>query len=225
MQRRYRNAIFVLVSCCLIPVTVEANTAVLKTAQRLARLRASRAAVRAAELQRSLQVQRLERARVQYTARLNAERTALAQQKQFRGIASAPLPVRRRAPAIANDLYKKPNVRFDTPARQTLAKNRIQGKVAEMRAYTDLRAAGYKVRQQVSARIGSQGRRIDFVVTHPSTNHWFGVEVKSGNAARSYRQASFDSKMATGGAVVHGKNAPSALRGQVVIMPTHTLNY
>jgi hypothetical protein len=46
------------------------------------------------------------------------------------------------------------------------------------------------------------------------------VEVKTGNAVRSPSQTAKDAAMATEGATITGRNAPSTMRGQKVILDT-----
>jgi hypothetical protein len=50
-------------------------------------------------------------------------------------------------------------------------------------------------------------------------------EVKCGGAIRNSSQLAKDGAMATEGGVVIGKNAPNALRGQQIVIPTIELRY
>lgn len=110
-------------------------------------------------------------------------------------------------------------------AKGTLAANRAAGKAAEAQAAIDLIAEGNTILgSQVSVRT-SQGRRVvDHLIQTPS-GQIMAIEVKSGRASRSAGQIAKDSALATEGGVVVGKNAPSSLRGQQVVIPTVERRY
>lgn len=110
-------------------------------------------------------------------------------------------------------------------AQGTLAANRIAGKAAEARAAGDLVAEGNKILgSQVSVRTSEGIRVIDHLI-QTQGGQIVAVEVKSGGAVRNARQLAKDGAMATEGGVVVGKNAPDALRGQQIAIPTIERRY
>jgi RHS repeat-associated protein len=107
----------------------------------------------------------------------------------------------------------------------TLAVNQAAGKAAEARAAVDLVAEGSKILgSQVSVRT-SAGRRVVDHLIQTRSGQIVAIEVKSGGAVRSARQLAKDRAMATEGGVVIGKNAPDALRGQQILIPTIERRY
>ncbi|MGG2100494.1 RHS repeat-associated core domain-containing protein [Stenotrophomonas sp. NRRL B-14846] len=103
--------------------------------------------------------------------------------------------------------------------------NQAVGKAAERLAAKELVAEGNKILgSQVGARTSSGLRVIDHLVETPS-GKVMGIEVKAGNGVRNSAQLTKDAKMATEGAVLTGKNAPEALRGQRMIIETVERRY
>jgi len=106
-----------------------------------------------------------------------------------------------------------------------VAANRLVGQAAERLAAKELVAEGNKILgSQVGARTSEGLRVIDHLV-ESSTGKMFAAEVKAGNGVRNAAQLAKDGKMATEGAVLTGKNAPEALRGQRVILETVERRY
>jgi hypothetical protein len=110
-------------------------------------------------------------------------------------------------------------------AEGTLAANKAAGRAAEGRAAKDLVAEGNTILgSQVSVRT-SEGRRVvDHLIQTP-TGQIVACEVKCGGAARNASQLAKDRAMASDGGVIVGKNAPDALRGQQVAVPTIERRY
>jgi RHS repeat-associated protein len=110
-------------------------------------------------------------------------------------------------------------------AAEILATNRVAGKTAEALAKTDLVAQGNKILGSQVAVWTSLGLRvIDHLVQTPE-GQIVAYEVKSGQAVRSAAQLAKDAEIATKGGVFVGKNAPAALRGQTLAVPTFELRY
>ena len=189
----------------------------------------SRAAELAAQLQRKTALVQAEKARKLYSAQKYTKRLAAAEQKA-KSLASGVVNTSRHAPKIANDVYKRISnsklVKHTKNSSANLHKNKIGGKVGEIRCGLDYEAAGYNTLRQVTARIGSQTRRIDLVVQHPITKQWSAVEIKTGISKYSYTkpQRTFDSTMASQGALLIGKNA-GPLAGMTLKIPTTLLRY
>jgi RHS repeat-associated protein len=98
--------------------------------------------------------------------------------------------------------------------------NRQAGQAAERLVADQLVAEGYEiVGSQVAVRTSEGLRYIDHLVRTP-TGELIAVEVKSGGATRSAAQVAKDTAMASEGGRIVGKNAPDALRGQTVVIPT-----
>lgn len=103
--------------------------------------------------------------------------------------------------------------------------NRAAGKAAEALAGKELLAEGNKILgSQVGARTSAGLRFIDHLVQSPG-GKMTAVEVKAGNGMRNAAQLAKDGKMATEGAILTGKNAPDALRGQKWIIETIERRY
>ncbi len=103
--------------------------------------------------------------------------------------------------------------------------NRAKGLAAETLAIQDLIAEGNtSLGSHVGARTSGGLRVIDHLFQTPS-GRILALEVKSGNAVRNRSQLFKDSLMATEGAVITGKNAPAALRGQQLIIETVERSY
>lgn len=130
-----------------------------------------------------------------------------------RALAGRAARAEKAAPAIA------------AAAKGTLDANKAAGKAAEARAAVDLVAEGNKILgSQVSVRT-SEGRRvIDHLIQTPS-GQIVACEVKCGGAVRNASQLAKDRALATEGGVVVGKNAPDALRGQQIVIPTIERRY
>ncbi|WP_151421700.1 RHS repeat-associated core domain-containing protein [Xanthomonas citri] len=103
--------------------------------------------------------------------------------------------------------------------------NRLYGQAAERLAAKELIAEGNKILgSQVTARTSQGLRVIDHLVETPA-GQVTAVEVKYGGAARSASQLAKDGEMATKGAVIVGKNAPSQLQGQRMVIDTVERRY
>jgi Holliday junction resolvase-like predicted endonuclease len=97
---------------------------------------------------------------------------------------------------------------------------RAAGKAGEQLVESRLLARGYTILgRQVSAATSSGRRVIDFLTRDPEGN-LVAVEAKAGNAVRTAAQRLKDSRMASEGARLVGKNAPDDMRGQELVMPT-----
>lgn len=196
----------------------------------IAAMERARAAERAAEVarlnQQRARLAQAENARRQYAAMQQTRaREAYAAQKvaQERNLAS--VVKMRTLPPIANDVRRTAGTGLKAARAETLAKNRISGKVAELNAVHDLKNRGYTVLgTQVSARSGDSLRRID-VLAKSSEGRIFAGEVKWGNAGRTAAQSTFDTRMADSGATLVGKNAPSGMVNTGLKTPTVELRY
>jgi len=94
------------------------------------------------------------------------------------------------------------------------------GRAGEIAVEAGLVREGYMILgRQVSARTSAGRRVIDFLAQHPDGT-LVAFEAKSGNATRNAAQLLKDELMATDGAVLVGKNAPSALQGSTLVIPT-----
>jgi hypothetical protein len=62
-------------------------------------------------------------------------------------------------------------------------------------------------------------RVIDHLI-QATDGSYVAIEVKTGNAVRSAAQLGKDAAMESEGATIVGKNAPQALRGETVRIPT-----
>jgi hypothetical protein len=101
-----------------------------------------------------------------------------------------------------------------------LTANRNQGLAAEARVGAQLVEEGSKILgSHVSIRT-SAGRRVVDHLIQRADGSMAAVEVKSGNAVRSGQQVLKDLLIETEGGVLTGKNAPAALRGKQVQIPT-----
>ncbi|MGI1677967.1 MAG: hypothetical protein K6L75_04495 [Cellvibrionaceae bacterium] len=186
-----------------------------------------RASVAAAQAQRTAAIASAERARKAYSMQQNERRVAAANDK-IQKLAPYKVPVRRQAPPIANDVYKRPVQNGNSYALTvgpTVLKSKISGKVGEIRAYNDLRSSGYRVRSQVTAySTTGQKRVMDHVIQNPSTGKLRQIEVKTLKAEPTRSQASFDKSLASTGATFKGANA-GTLNGVSMSMPTSVLKY
>jgi hypothetical protein len=103
--------------------------------------------------------------------------------------------------------------------------NRAAGLAAEARTASDLIAEGNTILgSHVGARTSEGLRVIDHLIQTPN-GQILAIEIKSGGAVRNARQMLKDSLMATEGAVITGKNAPVALRGQQIVISTIERRY
>lgn len=197
-----------------------------KAASAIAKNPAPRAATTAALAQRSSQIGRAESARHLYSMPKSTS-PIVSTTPKINTPNPGVLPTRRQPPPIANDVFKQNTngklVR-QTGKKETLLKNRIQGNVGQDRAITDLRAAGYKAKPQVTAKSNNGKRVIDIVAQPPSSKKLVSFEVKTGQAARSNNQKKFDLGMEKNGAKLVGKNAGN-LANNTVKMPTTVLRY
>ena len=75
------------------------------------------------------------------------------------------------------------------------------------------------VGQHVAARTSAGLRVIDILAQRPDAT-LVAIEVKTGNATRNASQLLKDALMELEGATLVGKNAPEALRGTTVHVPT-----
>lgn len=106
-----------------------------------------------------------------------------------------------------------------------LVLNRAAGKAAEAAAKRDLVNEGNEVLgSQVSVNTSAGRRVIDHLVRTPE-GKVVAVEVKAGNASRSAAQMLKDSRMATEGGKLVGKNAPADLRGEIMKIETIERKY
>jgi len=224
-MKNYLASIAVLVTCfsqiSYAGVADKAAAKLLQTQQ------AQRAAVAAAELQRTAQAVQAERARKMYATQQNTARLAAAEQK-VKSFAPGALKTPRQAPRIANDVHKRSAdgtiSNYTTQREINLHKSKIGGKVGEMRAYVDLKAAGYKVQSQVTAHAGGKWRYIDHVAQHPTSGKIMAFEIKTGAARYPVKQQRFDATMTSEGAILRGNNA-KALAGMNIKMPTTVPRY
>jgi hypothetical protein len=120
---------------------------------------------------------------------------------------------------------KGAQVGVDALRASSLAANKATGLAGEARAGIDLVVEGNTILgSQVSVRT-SEGRRIvDHLIQTPS-GQIVACEVKCGGAVRNASQLAKDEAMATTGGIVIGKNAPNALRGQQIVIPTIECRY
>ena len=101
-----------------------------------------------------------------------------------------------------------------------IAANRARGLAAEAQVARQITAEGGTILgSHVGART-SQGLRVIDHLVQQADGTMVAVEVKSGGAVRSALQLAKDGEMATKSATLVGKNAPAALRGQAVVLPT-----
>jgi hypothetical protein len=109
-----------------------------------------------------------------------------------------------------------PRVRFLTGVQL----NRAVGVRAEFAVARQLQAEGHTVlASQVTIRTSAGTRRVDHLV-QTQDGHIFATEVKSGGGVRSGRQLAADHAMEVEGGTIVGTNAPEALRGRTLRIPT-----
>lgn len=102
----------------------------------------------------------------------------------------------------------------------TIAANRLRGLAAEGTVAEELTEAGYKIIGSHVTAVTSAGRRvIDHLVLTPE-GQLLCVEVKCGSGVGTALQKIKDSLMATEGATLRGKNAPTDLRDTTRQIPT-----
>jgi RHS repeat-associated protein len=98
--------------------------------------------------------------------------------------------------------------------------NRLAGKEAEAVVGQQLVDEGYTILgSQVSVRT-SQGLRVIDHLVQDAEGNILAIEVKNGGGFRKPLQVLKDTLMETEGAVIVGKNAPDALRGSTLRIPT-----
>jgi hypothetical protein len=97
--------------------------------------------------------------------------------------------------------------------------NRTKGLAGEVKVGEELVAEGTKV---LGSHVGVQTEEGLRVVDHlvEKEGKLGAVEVKTGEATRTASQVAKDESMADKGGKIVGKNAPEALRGQTVKLPT-----
>ena len=106
------------------------------------------------------------------------------------------------------------------PSGVGIGANRIAGLAGEARVAGQLAAEGMTVvGQHVAARTSAGLRVIDILAQRPDAT-LVAIEVKTGNATRNASQLLKDALMELEGATLVGKNAPEALRGTTVHVPT-----
>jgi len=168
-----------------------------------------------------------DKARKTYAIQQNSKRLAAAEQK-VKSFAPGVVKTPRPAPNIANDVYKGVSngklIKHSSKKNMTLQKNRIAGKIGEMRAYLDHRSAGYKMLPQATAHAGGRHRFVDFVVQHPITKKLSALEIKTGASRYTKSQKAFDKIMKVNGALFKGVNA-GLLMGKFRYMTTKVLRY
>lgn len=109
-----------------------------------------------------------------------------------------------------------------TGAVVTIGKNAATGKLGEKIVAEQLVAEGKTILgSQVSAQT-SQGRRVIDHLVQDATGI-SAKEVKTGNAVRSAAQVTKDIAMATEGARLVGKNAPTGLKGKFIRIVTEVI--
>jgi hypothetical protein len=105
-------------------------------------------------------------------------------------------------------------------AQAGITANRARGLAAEAQVARQITAEGGTILgSHVGART-SQGLRVIDHLVQQADGTMVAVEVKSGGAVRTTLQLAKDEEMATQGATLVGRNAPAALRGQAVVLPT-----
>ncbi len=103
---------------------------------------------------------------------------------------------------------------------ERLAANIAQGKAAEQAVTETLKAEGRQILgQQVGVQTSEGLRKVD-ILTQDAAGQLANVEVKSGNAVRGADQVAKDTEIAAEGGTYVGKNAPEAMRGQKIQVPT-----
>ena len=103
---------------------------------------------------------------------------------------------------------------------ERLVANVAQGKAAEQAVAETLKAEGRQILGQQVGVQTSQGLRNVDILTKDAAGQLANVEVKSGNAVRNASQVAKDTEIATEGGTYIGKNAPDAIRGQKLQVPT-----
>lgn len=98
--------------------------------------------------------------------------------------------------------------------------NKVVGLAAEAKVAENVIAQGHTILGSHVAANTAEGRRVIDHLIQTSSGDVLAVEVKSGNAVRSTSQLRKDSSMASEGAVLVGKNAPSSLKGQPLNIQT-----
>jgi len=94
--------------------------------------------------------------------------------------------------------------------RARLKANHAKGKLREKEVEAELREEGHEILgTQVSAKTPLSRRVIDILIRDGETNEVRAIEVKAGNAVRSSTQVAKDEAMASEGATLVGKNAPT----------------
>ena len=98
--------------------------------------------------------------------------------------------------------------------------NRARGLAAEAKVALQITQDGGTILGSHVAARTSLGLRIIDHLVQQADGSMVAIEVKSGGGVRSAVQLAKDEEMATEGATLVGKNAPAALRGQAVQLPT-----
>jgi hypothetical protein len=94
------------------------------------------------------------------------------------------------------------------------------GKAGEAAVERGLVRDGYTILgRQVGARTSSGLRFLDFLAESPAGD-LVAIEAKAGKAVRNAAQLAKDTRMATEGARLVGKNVPEALRDATLVIPT-----
>ncbi len=108
--------------------------------------------------------------------------------------------------------------------RAQLKRNHARGKQREKEVEAQLRRDGHDVQgTQVSAKTPLSRRVIDILIKDGRTGQLRAIEVKAGGATRSATQLAKDNAMASQGATLVGKNAPSGLSG-ILKIPTQVVH-
>lgn len=105
-------------------------------------------------------------------------------------------------------------------AQAGITANRARGLAAEAGVARQITAAGGTILGSHVAARTSQGLRVMDHLVQAADGSMVAVEVKAGGGVRNALQLAKDGEMATEGATLVGRNAPAALRGQAVRLPT-----
>ena len=104
---------------------------------------------------------------------------------------------------------------------EQLKDNKKAGAPREAEVKADLETEGHTVLgEQVTVKTPETHRRIDVLIQDGNTGQIRAIEVKSGSAMRNSSQLAKDAAMENAGATIIGKNAPDALKGQTMKIPT-----